>query len=104
MALTINTNIKNDADGYSLDASQVKGTYVAVATIAERDALPKATIIDGSVCYVKADSTEYIASVSNGTITWTAKTSGAAKNSIIDRVSALPTTVDENSADFILVE
>ena len=31
MALTINTNIVNDIDGYLLDAKNVKGCYVAVS-------------------------------------------------------------------------
>ena len=48
MALTINTNIKNEANGYSLDASQVKGGYVVVANEAERNAIPAATKVNGS--------------------------------------------------------
>lgn len=59
MALTINTKIKNDADGYSLDAQQVKGTYVVVKDIAERDAIPAATKISGSVVYVSEENKEY---------------------------------------------
>ena len=31
MALTINTNIVNDIDGYLLDAKNVKGCYVVVS-------------------------------------------------------------------------
>lgn len=52
MALTINTNIVNDTDQYLLDAKNVKGGYITVVDIASRDALPKATIVKGSLCYV----------------------------------------------------
>ena len=51
MALTINTNIKNEANGYSLDASQVKGGYVVVADQDERDTIPAATKVNGTTIY-----------------------------------------------------
>lgn len=60
MALTINTNIKNDSDGYSLDSKQVKGGYVSVSTITERDALPPAIISNGSLCHVVENDVFYI--------------------------------------------
>lgn len=59
MALTVNTNIINDTNQYLLDAKNVKGTFVAVASTAERDALPAATIVNGSLCYCTADSKFY---------------------------------------------
>ena len=101
MALTINTNIKNDADGYSLDASQVKGTYVVVADEAGRAAIPSATKIIGTTVYMVSNGKEY---------RWDGKTwqeviiGSVAKNTIIERGAALPTTVDENSVDLFLVE
>ena len=103
MALTINTNIKNDADGYSLDAKQVKGTYVIVATEAERDSLPTATKVVGTIVYVAAPEVkkEYRW---DGTAWQEVLAGGATKNTIIERGAALPTTVDENSADLFLVE
>lgn len=59
MALTINTNIKNEANGYSLDASQVKGGYVVVANQAERDAIPAATKVNGTTIYQADAGKEY---------------------------------------------
>lgn len=59
MALTINTNIKNEANGYSLDASQVKGGYVVVANQAERDAIPAATKVNGTTIYQADVGKEY---------------------------------------------
>lgn len=59
MALTVNTNIINDTDQYLLDAKNVKGTYVVVASTTERDALPAATRVKGSLCYCTADSKFY---------------------------------------------
>ena len=59
MALTINTNIKNEANGYSLDASQVKGGYVVVANEAERNAIPAATKVNGTTIYQADVGKEY---------------------------------------------
>lgn len=59
MALTINTNIKNEANGYSLDASQVKGGYVVVANQDERDAIPAATKVNGTTIYQADVGKEY---------------------------------------------
>jgi hypothetical protein len=59
MALVVNTNIVNDTDQYLLDAKNVKGTYVVVTTIEERDALPQATILSGSLCYCQSTSKFY---------------------------------------------
>ena len=59
MALTVNTNIINDTDQYLLDAKNVKGTFVVVASTAERDALPAATRVNGSLCYCTSDSKFY---------------------------------------------
>lgn len=52
MALTVNTNIINDTDQYLLDAKNVKGSYVVVTSADERDTLPAATTVKGSLCYV----------------------------------------------------
>ena len=60
MALTVNTNIINDTDQYLLDAKNVKGSYVVVTSVAERDALPAATTIKGSLCYVTGTEEEPI--------------------------------------------
>ena len=59
MALTINTNIKNEANGYSLDASQVKGGYVVVANEDERNAIPAATKVNGTTIYQADVGKEY---------------------------------------------
>lgn len=59
MALTVNTNIRNDTDQYLLDAKNVKGGYIVVATIAERNNLPAATIVKGSLCYCQEDNKFY---------------------------------------------
>lgn len=59
MALTINTNIKNEANGYSLDASQVKGGYVVVANEDERNAIPAATKVNGTTIYQTDVGKEY---------------------------------------------
>lgn len=59
MALTINTNIKNEANGYSLDASQVKGGYVVVADQDERNAIPAATKVNGTTIYQADVGKEY---------------------------------------------
>lgn len=59
MALTVNTNIINDTDQYLLDAKNVKGGYVVVSSITERDSLPVATTVKGSLCYCTANSKFY---------------------------------------------
>ena len=59
MALTINTNIKNEANGYSLDASQVKGGYVVVANEKERNEIPAATKVNGTTIYQADVGKEY---------------------------------------------
>lgn len=55
MALTINTKIVNDADGYLLDAKNVKGSYITVATADELETLLEydLTVIPGTRVYVK---------------------------------------------------
>lgn len=60
MALNITTNITNTLDGYTLDASQVKGGYVSVATLEDRAALPAATVTEGSYCYVAETGRFYV--------------------------------------------
>jgi hypothetical protein len=72
MALTVNTNIINDTDQYLLDAKNVKGSYVVVGSTTERDSLPAATTITGSLCYCTGDSKFY---QYNGT-SWVEKTFG----------------------------
>lgn len=59
MAYIVNTKIENQTNGYSLDAKNVKGTYVAVATLDERNNLPEATLTAGSLCYCVENSTFY---------------------------------------------
>jgi hypothetical protein len=59
MALTVNTNIVNDTNGYLLDAKNVKGGYIVVANTTERNGLPAATIVNGSLCYCTGDSKTY---------------------------------------------
>ena len=59
MALTINTNMKNDADGYLTDAKFIKGTYVVVDTVAERDSLYSSTAIPGTLCHVTENNKTY---------------------------------------------
>ena len=59
MALTVNTQIINDTDQHHLDAKNVKGTFVVVASTTERNALPAATTVKGSLCYCTADSKFY---------------------------------------------
>jgi len=56
MALTINTNIKNDVDGYLLDAKNIKGTYVVVENYSDLANLPSATVVIGSLAYVSNDN------------------------------------------------
>ena len=55
MALIVNTQIRNDTDQHLLDAKNVRGTFVVVTSTAERDALPAATTVNGSLCYCTAD-------------------------------------------------
>ena len=59
MALTVNTNMKNDADGYLTDAKFIKGTYVVVNTTDERDNLYSSTAIPGTLCYVIENNKTY---------------------------------------------
>lgn len=59
MALTVNTNIVNDTDQYLLDAKNVKGTYVVVSGTTERDNLPTATKVTGTLVFCQSDSTFY---------------------------------------------
>lgn len=68
MAYIVNTNIENQTNGYLLDAKNVKGGYIVVNSTTERDSLPAATIVNGSLCYCTADSKFY---KYNGS-TWTA--------------------------------
>ena len=77
MALTVNTNIINDTDQYLLDAKNVKGGYVVVTSAAERDELPAATTVKGSLCYVTGTAADPINKFYqyNGTA-WVEKTFG----------------------------
>ena len=59
MALTINTNIINDADQYLLDAKNVKGTFVVVSDTTALNNLPTATILNGSLAYCQSNSKFY---------------------------------------------
>ena len=59
MALTVNTNMKNDADGYLTDAKFIKGTYVVVNTTDERDNLYSSTAIPGTLCHVTENNKTY---------------------------------------------
>jgi hypothetical protein len=79
MALTVNTNIVNDTDQYLLDAKNVKGTYVVVTNVTERNALPTATLMKGSLCYCQEDSKFY---QYNGS-SWTEAKLGGADSPII---------------------
>lgn len=72
MAYIVNTKIENQTNQYLLDAKNVKGSFVVVANINERNELPAATIINGSLCYCTEDSKFY---QYNGT-TWEEKEFG----------------------------
>ena len=91
MALTVNTNIINDTDQYLLDAKNVKGSYVVVGSTTERDSLPAATTVVGSLCYCTGNSTFY---QYNGT-SWVVKefgTTTAATTSAAGLMSATDKT------------
>lgn len=53
MALTINTNIVNDIDGYLLDAKNVKGGYVVVSGRGAdtKENIPASTKVVGALVY-----------------------------------------------------
>jgi len=74
MAYIVNTKIENQTNQYLLDAKNVKGSYVVVNSIKERDELPAATTVTGSLCYCTADSKFY---QYNGSI-WIEKEFGTA--------------------------
>lgn len=59
MAYIVNMKIENQMDQYLLDAKNVKGTYVVVASIGDRDGLPEATRVIGSLCYVTSENKFY---------------------------------------------
>lgn len=59
MAFIVNTNIENHGNGYLIDSKNVKGSYIVTASITERDKLPAATIIKGSLCFCQEDSKFY---------------------------------------------
>ena len=60
MAITLNTNIKNDTDGYLLDAKNVKGGYLSVDTLANLQSFSLNTKEAGSFAYVRENSKFYI--------------------------------------------
>ena len=60
MAITLNTNIKNDTDGYLLDAKNVKGGYLSVDTLANLQSFSLSTKEAGSFAYVRENSKFYI--------------------------------------------
>lgn len=61
MPLTVNTNIRNDTDGYLTDAKFVKGTYVVVSGIDHdvKEELPSGTKIKGTIVYDASKDKEY---------------------------------------------
>lgn len=59
MAITLNTNIKNDTDGYLLDAKNVKGGYLSVDTLANLQSFSLNTKEAGSFAYVRENSKFY---------------------------------------------
>jgi hypothetical protein len=71
MALIVNTNIVNDTNQYLLDAKNVKGTYVVVASVVDRDALPMATMMKGTLCYCQTEAKLYQYTGNDGTNTST---------------------------------
>lgn len=60
MAITLNTNIKNDTNGYLLDAKNVKGGYLSVDTLANLQSFSLGTKEAGSFAYVRENSKFYI--------------------------------------------
>lgn len=99
MALTVNTNIINDTDQYLLDAKNVKGSYVVVGSTTERDSLPAATTVTGSLCYCTGDSKFY---QYNGT-QWVEKTFGSTSNATT-AASGLMSAADKAKLDGIAAE
>jgi len=85
MALNITTNITNTLDGYSLDASQVKGGFVTVKDTTARDALSKSTLVNGSLCLVAADSKMYKYNSSNSS--WEVYTNGGEPSDYIKSIT-----------------
>ena len=53
MALTINTNIKNDADGYLIDAKNVKGGFIVVEDFDALATIPSACKVEGTLAYIQ---------------------------------------------------
>lgn len=53
MALIVNTQIRNDVDGYLLDAKSVKGGYVVVSGQGTdtKENIPEATRVEGTLVY-----------------------------------------------------
>lgn len=53
MALIVNTNIKNDANGYVTDAKFIKGGYIALSGIGDdvKENIPEATLMVGTKVY-----------------------------------------------------
>lgn len=60
MAITLNTNIKNDTDGYLLDAKNVKGGYLIADNLDNLKGLKLSTIVEGSLAYVKNENKFYM--------------------------------------------
>lgn len=69
MAYIVNTKIENQTNGYLLDAKNIKGGYIVVASIAGRNGLPSATIMNGTLCFCQADSKFYQYTGTDGTNT-----------------------------------
>ena len=61
MALTINTNIVNDIDGYLLDAKNVKGGYVVVSGRGTdtKESIPASTKVVGTLVYDAYEEKSY---------------------------------------------
>ena len=61
MALTINTNIVNDIDGYLLDAKNVKGGYVVVSGRGTdtKENIPASTKVVGTLVYDAYEEKSY---------------------------------------------
>lgn len=99
MALTVNTNIINDTDQYLLDAKNVKGTYIVVASIDDRDNLPTATLMSGTLCYCQEDSKIYQCTKSANTITWEEKIFGELNTNAFSKINVGGKTVSADSSE-----
>lgn len=128
MSLIVNTNMRNDTDGYLTDAKFVKGTYVIVSGIDHdvKEELPSGTKVKGTIVYDANVDKEYRW---NGTNWVEEKTGGSGSsdvevvelaftsesptssmqldaNRLIDEISVsietIPTSFDEDTAVFNL--